>query len=375
MRAWLFQDSRQKAKLGDKCPWSVGWYDHAGRKRSKKLGAKSIADKYRRKIEGELALRIAEGPTRKRWSDFRERFTDAIVSLKSTGTANAYKEALDNFERIAKPVYMDAITNETIDVFRARRSRERRRTTAKPGSDASKRKTAKVSPATVNKDLRHLRAALRKAYKWGLVPKTPDVELLREPERDPYFIDDAAFAALYDACASMTRPRSQNYPAAEWWRALFCFAYMTGWRISEILDLRRDDVDLETGIATVDAESTKGRRTARVELHAVVIDHLRAIVGFSPFVFDWPHHERLLWTDFTTLKKAAGLDFAGAFHRFRFGFANANVDHVDADILQRLMRHRDAQTTRHYINAAERMKRAGMADRLHVPANLRVTAS
>ncbi len=161
---------------------------------------------------------------------------------------------------------------------------------------------------------------------------------------------------------------------ADWWRALLCFAYMTGWRIGEILDLCRDDLDLETGIATVDAESTKGRRTARVELPAIVIEHVRAIVEFQPLVFDWPHHERTLWVDFTALKAAAGVAFPGAFHRFRFGFANANVDAVDADLLQMLMRHRDPQTTRHYINAAARMKRSGVVERIHVPAFLR-TAS
>lgn len=150
---------------------------------------------------------------------------------------------------------------------------------------------------------------------------------------------------------------------------------MTGWRVGEILDLRRADVDLETGVATVDAASTKGRREARVELHPVVIDHLRAIVEFQPFVFDWPHHERTLWSDFAALKEAAGLTFPGAFHRLRFGFANSNVDALPADLLQKLMRHRSAATTRGYINAAERMKRAGTAAKLHVPAVLKAATA
>ncbi len=71
---------------------------------------------------------------------------------------------------------------------------------------------------------------------------------------------------------------------------------------------------------------------------------------------------------------AAGVDFPGAFHRFRFGFANANVDKLDADLLQRLMRHQSASTTKIYINAAERMKRAGVADRVHIPAFLKAVA-
>jgi integrase len=228
-----------------------------------------------------------------------------------------------------------------------------------------------LSPASVNKDLRALKVCMRKAEKWGQVDRAPSFELLREPERDPFFIDDAAFRALYDACEKMTRPAGRHFPAVDWWRALLCFAYMTGWRIGEILELRRADVDFETGIATVDAASTKGRRTARVELHPIVIDHLKVIMGFGPLVFEWPYHERTLWSDFAALKESAGLDFPGAFHRLRFGFCNANVDALPADLLQRLMRHQAASTTRRYINAAERMKRAGTAAKLHVPDVLR----
>jgi integrase len=97
-------------------------------------------------------------------------------------------------------------------------------------------------------------------------------------------------------------------------------------------------------------------REARVELPATVIAHVKGIVEFQPFVFDWPHHERTLWADFATLKKSAGVTFDGAFHRF--GFANANVDSMDANLLQQLMRHQDPQTTRHYINAAARRREA-----------------
>jgi hypothetical protein len=41
MKAWLFQDTRQKQKLGAKCPWSVGWFDAEGKKKSKRIGSKS----------------------------------------------------------------------------------------------------------------------------------------------------------------------------------------------------------------------------------------------------------------------------------------------------------------------------------------------
>jgi integrase len=106
----------------------------------------------------------------------------------------------------------------------------------------------------------------------------------------------------------MDRPAGCRYTAGDWWRALLAFAYLIGWRIGKILELRRDDLDLKSGIATVDADSTKGRCTARAKLHPVVIDRLRSIVEFSPLVFGWPHHESTLWADFGEMKTAANVD-------------------------------------------------------------------
>ena len=143
--------------------------------------------------------------------------------------------------------------------------------------------------------------------------------------------------------------------------------YMTGWRIGEILALQRENLDLSEGIAFVPAEETKGKCDARVELNGVVVNHIEKIVGFDALVFSWPHNERLLWVDFATLKEEAGVEFPGAFHRFRLGYANANVDRLDADILQHQMRHKDPKTTRRYIHQAERVKRSGVAEKTHAP--------
>ena len=53
MKAWAFQDRKQLAKLGAaKCPWSVGWYDPDSKRKSKRIGSKSAAEKHQRKVEG-----------------------------------------------------------------------------------------------------------------------------------------------------------------------------------------------------------------------------------------------------------------------------------------------------------------------------------
>ena len=369
MRAWLFQDTKQRKKLGSKCPWPVGWYTPKGKKRSKKVGAKSMAEKYRRKVQSELAVGLYEDRKRTKWADFRSQFKEVMQDSKAAGTVDEYERALDAYQRLMKPGYIDSIKTADVDRFIAKRRRDRQRGKSENGEKPE------LSPASVNKDLRGLKVAFRKACQWGMLPALPVITMLREPERDPQFVDDETFAKLYKACDTMTRPAGKHFDAADWWKAIITFAYLTGWRIGEILSIRREDIDFEGGSAFVPADKTKGKRDARIELHPVILDHLKVVIGFDPLVFSWPHHERTLWSDFAKLKESAGVDFDGAFHRFRFGFANANVDKLGEDVLQRLMRHQALSTTRNYINSAVRMKRAGTAERLHVPDVLKVNVS
>ncbi len=107
-----------------------------------------------------------------------------------------------------------------------------------------------VSPTTVNKDLRHLRAVLKKAHRWGYLPQMPDFSdcFLREPGKLPTYIDPDHFAAIYQACVHDRFPSGLPYPAADCWRGLLITAYMTGWRMSSLLALRRADVTSTWGL-------------------------------------------------------------------------------------------------------------------------------
>jgi len=74
MKAWIFQDTRQKRKLGeDNCPWSVGWFED-NRKRSKKIGCRSLAEKYALKLETQMEAGTHQADSRKRWGKFREEW-------------------------------------------------------------------------------------------------------------------------------------------------------------------------------------------------------------------------------------------------------------------------------------------------------------
>lgn len=106
MKAWLFQDHKQKQKLGDKCPWSVGWVDPDGKRRSKRIGSKSRAEKFCRRIEGQLAAGTYEGDCRRLWSEFRCEYDVKILKGMEPATRVQTKLALKQFERIVKPQRM-----------------------------------------------------------------------------------------------------------------------------------------------------------------------------------------------------------------------------------------------------------------------------
>jgi integrase len=144
----------------------------------------------------------------------------------------------------------------------------------------------------------------------------------------------------------------QGTTVADWWRGLLVMAYMTGWRISEVLGLRREDLDLEGGLAITRAEVNKAKRDERINLHPVVIEHLSRLRGFGPVVFPWNHNPRTLYTEFDRIQVAAGIGrevkveskptrYAGVYglHALRRAFATMNADKLTADALQALMRH------------------------------------
>ena len=85
------------------------------------------------------------------------------------------------------------------------------------------------------------------------------------------------------------------------------FTYMTGWRVSEPLLLRREDLDLDKGYAITRHDDNKGNRDDRVPLTDMVVEHLRKIASFEPVMFLWYHRREALWDEFTRIQQAAGI--------------------------------------------------------------------
>jgi integrase len=398
MRVWIFQNARQVQKYGsDGASWYVGYRDPDGKRRSESCGAgahgKSLAEKLRAKRQAELITDTYKTNSKKTWQEFRQEYEAKIIDGMGVTTARLVRDALNSFERIVKPVRMSGIKTQTIDEFRAERRTER-----------GKKSGSVISPASVNKELRHLKAALKKAVAWEHLSKMPAFEFEREPEELPTYVTAEHFAAIYRACDVATLPGDvPNVTPADWWRGLLAMAYMTGWRISEILSLKRSDVDLDRATAITRAVDNKGKRDELVDLNPVVIEHLKKLTAsFSQIVFPWKASVRDLYKQFARIQEAASSKlmckeqhehtercphvcgflecaiehkhtrfcYVYGFHDLRRAFATVNAERLKEDELQKLMRHRSYLTTQKYVNMSKRLTAAVAS--LHVPEVLRV---
>jgi integrase len=376
MSAWVYQDPKQVKKVGaERASWYVGWIDPEGKKCCKSCGpgpeGVRNAEKLKRKVEAELLTGTYRSAAKTTWDDFRAEYAERILAGLAVKTRDEALVSLGHFKRVIRPVRVAALRTSHLDQFIAARRKE-------PG----KKQGSLLSPASINKDLRHIKAALRVAAEWGYLPAVPKFRMEKVVKTLPTYVTGEHFAAIYKACETARMPEGLPHPPADWWRGLMVMGFMTGWRISDMLGLRREDLDLEGGYAVTRGADNKGKRDERVKLHPVVVEHLRRLSGFGLCVFTWNHDRRTLQNIFAEVQEAAGVHLPCSeehkhtrfchvygFHDLRRAFATMNADKLSPDALQALMRHKSYQTTQVYINYARQMDAAVAG--LHVPEILK----
>jgi integrase len=356
-KAWVYQDDKQVKKHGEeKASWYVGWIDPAGKRRCKSCTAgpegKRNAEKLRKRLEAELTTGTYEDTSRSTWAEFRAQYEEDVLDGMKAENRRQTVNALDHFGRILNVKKIASVSSADVVKYVAARRKER-----------GVRKGSLTSPATINKEMRHLRAVFRKAKKMDYLTSAPDVDFLRVPKKIPTWIPPEDLAKLYLACDAATLPRGVPYPPADWWRALLVFGYMTGWRIGSMLALERAEVDLDAGTAFSPADDNKGDRDQVISLPPLVLEHLKRIKSFGPLFFPWSHTERALYRQFAALQAEAAVRPARGkarygFHDLRRAFATLNAGRLSADVLQALMQHKSYTTTQGYIDLARQMRPA-----------------
>lgn len=214
MKSWIYQDAKQVAKRGAAaCSWYVGWYEPDGRRRCKSCGTgakgRNIARDLADRLDAQLLIGTYESDKKQSWAEFRKEYQTNAIDAMEFRTAEQTRYALNQFERIAKPNKTAHLTTRTIDGFIAARR-----------LDPGLKEGTRISPATINKELRHLRAALKKACKWGYLKQAPDFTFLREPGKLPTYMPPDDFAKIYHACTAAKRPAKHPAGAPTWWQAL-----------------------------------------------------------------------------------------------------------------------------------------------------------
>jgi len=234
----------------------------------------------------------------------------------------------------------------------------------------SKRLKAGTKPATVNRELGSLKAALSRAVEWRRLDRHPllTVKLAKVDTRGQVrFLSPAEEARLMAALDTRDVTRNEARVTANQWRAdrsydllpafrtytdiltpLVRTALNTGLRFGELCNLRWADVTLtNAALLTVRGSGAKSGQTRHVPLNSGARDILKAwrTADVDPDAYIFPGRDGARLTDIKTawaklLKDANATRFR--FHDTRHTFASKLVQAgVDLNTVRELLGHAD----------------------------------
>ena len=350
-----------------KAPWVVYWRDVNENQKSKSFPAgergKREAKAFADKVDAEQKLGIQSIESDVSWARFRREYEEFKqpkvrgITLKNTRTS------LDHFERLIGPRKVSRISQRDIDRFTSLRQKEQGQ-------------YGPVAVVSVVTTLKNIQTALRQAKRWKYLDEVSEFQMPRVEQRQPSYISQDEFAAMYEAAAEMTSPQIPGVTPADYWRALITFLYLTGWRIGSSVALRWDQIEeTDQGVVVYSpAEQNKGKRDVQILLHPEVARHLTPLrEAESATVF--PRREiSVLRRHFARLQQLAAItprfkhegQWYG-FHDFRRGFATNNVANLNTMELMQAMQHRSLATTQRYIRMAEESTAQNIASKIVVP--------
>lgn len=253
----------------------------------------------------------------------------------------------------------------------------------------SKRLKAGRSPATINRDLTALKAALNRAVDWGVLEANP-IAKVKPTKLDQrgivrYLSEDEERRLRAALVAREERARAERARANEWrvargyptmpdlyavafadhLRPMVLLALNTGLRRGELFNLTWPDVDLERRLLTVKGHGAKSGQTRHIplndEAHEVLTGWRHE--GARGLVFPNREGKRLdnINTAWAGLLEAASI--AGfRFHDLRHTFASKLVmAGIDLNTVRELLGHSDLKMTLRYAHLAPEHKAQAVA--------------
>lgn len=301
---YVFQPTKRK---GVKTKiWWMGWLDEHTKKRNrvstgarlKKVAERIAAEKERQLLLDPWGLNLKRlEPVR--WSDLQIEFLSHSATNNRPQTAYAYKVSLDHFDRLYGSRFTHEINISVLQDFVQHRRKQK--TKGKP-----------ISVATINKDLRAIRATLNFAVDRGYLSVAPKFKsiMLRQDLIAPIVIAPEHRRSVY---TTLEDPKLElKVKPAAWWRILFKIIEELGVRRGEAMSLTWDDVDFDAGVVTVHAGGSKGRRYRPLPLSPELLKILAAwkteSASGEDHILPWSHTTyRQLYTDWHLIIAAAGI--------------------------------------------------------------------
>ena len=247
-----------------------------------------------------------------------------------------------------------------------------------------------IRPATVNRDLTAIKAALAKAVEWRFIPAHPLADL--KPSKVDHagkvrFLSDEEEASLLQALDQREeRKRTERDTHNQWLKArkktalpslegryadhlkpLVILALNTGMRRGELLTLAWADIDMPRAMLTVNGDTAKSGKTRHIPLNTdatTAIETWRETTGQAQgLVFPGDQGERMgsVKTAFNRLLTHAGIENF-RFHDLRHTFASKLVmAGVDLNTVRELLGHSDIKMTLRYAHLAPEHKALAVA--------------
>jgi len=242
--------SLEKRRTKNDYTYIIRFRDQLGRQHTKSLKTStfSVAKKIQAKLDADLAeerwgIKKVISPIKV--SEFRRNYIDNYSSInKAFKTVKLDNSSLKTLENIIGDVMIREISPRTMELFKSKRLQ-------------------KVSPVTVNIELRHIKAAFSKAVEWDFMEENPmkGVKQLKVRASNlPKFLNVEQIGLLLEAIDN-----PEHY-------VLFSFYAGTGCRRTEALSLRWHEIDLENGLVTF--SNTKNGKARIVPLRKTLVNLL-----------------------------------------------------------------------------------------------------
>lgn len=189
------------------------------------------------------------------------------------------------------------------------------------------------------------------AEAWGVVEKSPAARVKKYPEekRERYLTPDEDVRLR----AAMAEYLQVDDPARVDAVHIIALLSLTGARKGEVLSATWDQFDLDAGVWTKPASTTKTARMHRVPLSPQAVQLLRQRSQAGRFVFPGPGksgHRENIKSAWKTITELAGIDNL-RIHDLRHTFASMLVsDGVSLPIIGALLGHTQIQTTMRYAH-------------------------